>query len=72
MPHEGEHAPAVEVAGDLVAEDRRQLRRLRVAAEPHQDIGEVDTGRADLDEGLSLGHVRLGHILYGERPADLV
>ena len=71
VPHEREHASAVDVAGDLVAEDRRQLRRLRVHAVLDQHVGEVDPGRAHLEQGLSLGHVRFGHVLHGQRRARL-
>ena len=45
-----EHTLAVELAGDLVAEHVRKLGRLRIETAANEDVGEVDAGRAHLDD----------------------
>src|SRR5438067_13869043 len=53
-----QHAPAVEIAGDLVPEHVREFRHLRVEAAADQDVGEVDPGRPDVDDrALWFGNV---------------
>ena len=57
---EADHPPAVRRhPGDLRARDEGQRRRLWVAALADEDVRVVDTGRAHLDDGLSLGGLRL-------------
>src|SRR5262245_33038969 len=60
-------AAAIEISRHLVPEDVRQLRHLRVEPAPDQDVGEVDAGRADVDDGLAVG---LRHVLEREVAAD--
>ncbi len=57
-------APAVlGLAGDLDAGDRRQLRRLRVVPLPDEEVEKIHARGTNMEQGLSLGHVRIGHVL---------
>ena len=69
---EAHHPLTVDLACDLGAENRRELRHLRVPPEPDQDVGEVDPARADIDDRLALAGLWLGHLLDDEllRPSD--
>jgi len=42
-------APSVQFPGDLVPEDVRQLRHLRIEPAPDQHVGEVDAGRTHVE-----------------------
>ena len=70
--NEAHDASAVELTGDLRSEHGRELRRLRVHAEPDQDVGEVDPRRPDVDDHLAVACLGLRNVLDGEliRPAD--
>ena len=52
-------ADRVDVAGDLVADDERRLRRVRIEAQPRQDVGEVDPGGAHADPDLAVAGRRV-------------
>ena len=69
---EAHHARAVELARDLGAEHGRELGHLRVHPEPDQDVREVDSRGAHVDDRLPVGGLGLGHLLDDEllRPAD--
>ncbi len=55
LPWQSEHAPSVSrLAGDLRAGHPGKLGHLRVLAAPDQHVGEVDPGRTDVDEHLSV------------------
>ena len=68
----GQYPPIADVTRDLVPEDRRQLRRLGIHAVLDQDVGEVDSRRLDLEEGLSFAGLRLRHVLDREGTTGLV
>src|SRR5919106_4018263 len=63
---EAHDAVAVELTCDLGAEHGRQLGHLRIAAEPPEDVGEVDPTRADVDDGLPVAAARLVDVLHDE------
>jgi hypothetical protein len=44
---------ATDGAGHLVAQDRRERRRDRIAVLPDQRVGEIDAGGMDADEHLA-------------------
>ncbi len=69
---EAQNAPPVDLARDLGAEECGELRHLRVAAEADQDVGEVDPGRAHVDDVLAVAGGGLGHVPEDEvlRPTD--
>ena len=54
------------LAGDLDAGDRRQLRRLRVVPLADEKVEKIHARGANMEQGLSLGHVRIGHVLKGQ------
>ena len=56
-------AAVLGLAGDLHAGDRRQLRRLRVVPLPDEEVEKIHARGANMEQGLSLGHVRIGHVL---------
>ena len=64
--NEAHDALAVELACDLGAEHRRELRHLRVHPAADEDVREVDPRRAHLDDGLTVGGLGLGHLLDDE------
>ena len=51
-------------ARDLVADDRRQLRRVRVEAGARHRVGEVDAGGGDLDADVAGPQLRVGALLH--------
>ena len=64
---ERDDAPAVlGLARHLDAGDRRQLGRLRVVPLPHEQVEKVDSRGTNMQQGLSLGHVRIRHVLEGQ------
>ena len=54
------------LAGDLDAGNRRQLRRLRVVPLPDEKVEKIHARGANMEQGLSLGHVRNGHVLKSQ------
>ena len=68
---ERHHArPVLELARELDAEHRRELRHLRVAAAPDQDVEEVDPGRAHAHERLAVLRDRVVDVAQLERRVD--
>ena len=61
---ERHHArPVLELAAELGADDRRELRHLRVLAAPDQDVGEVERGRTDVDKRLTVADLGVRDVL---------
>jgi len=52
--HRHHPGPVLELSRELHAEHGRQLRHLRIAAAPDQDVEEVDPGRAHAHESLAV------------------
>src|SRR5262249_8290338 len=63
--------PVLELAGELSAEDCRELGHLRIAAAPDEDVEEVDPGCAHAHESLAVQRDRVGDLAELERPVDL-
>ncbi len=62
------------LARRLGAGNGRELRRLRVVALPDEEVEKIDARGTNAQQGLSLGHVGVGHVLQGQHlgPAGLL
>ena len=72
---QGDDAAAVRrLAGGLHARRRRQRRRLRIVPLADEDVEKVHSRGTNTQQGLSLGHVRIGHVAYSQllRPTGLL
>ena len=72
---QGDDASAVRrLAGDLHARRRRQRRCLRIVPLAYEDVEKVHSRGTNMQQGLSPGHVGLGHVANSQllRPTGLL